>query len=94
MTSRKLERAIEQQCVSYATTRGIQNAKLDKAKRHWPDRVFFCLRAVLLIVEFKRPGERARPGQKAVHRKLEALGFRVYVLDNFDDFKRVLDDVL
>ena len=46
----------------------------------------------IIFIEFKRPGEKATAAQKKEHRKLRARGFEVYVIDNVEDAKRVLDE--
>lgn len=56
-----------------------------------PDRIVFLPGGRFYLVELKRPGGRARASQKALHRKLERLGFQVHVVDDADAFfERIL----
>ena len=90
---RRREIHIEEQCCRYAEIRRWEHIKLDKAKRGWPDRLFFGPDGRSLMVEFKRPGERPRPQQVATHRRLETLGHPVQVVDSFEDFRALLDSL-
>ena len=45
------------------------------------------------IPEVKAPGEVPRPLQKARHRLLKKLGFKVYVLDDEKDIPEILKEV-
>ena len=56
-----------------------------------PDDLFFRA-GVLLIVEFKAPGKKPTPLQLREHARLEAEGFPVHVIDDIDEFKRLLDE--
>ena len=89
----KLERDIENACVRYAELQGWEHIKLDRAKRGWPDRLFLGPDGRRLLVEFKRPGQKARPLQKAVHQRLFVLGHPVHLVDHVADFCLLLDHV-
>ncbi len=91
MPKRKLERHIEKKSVEYAKSYGWMHIKLDRAKRGWPDQLFLGPSRRVFLVEFKRPGEEARPYQLAIHRQLSALGFVVAILDSFEAFCHVFD---
>lgn len=86
MPKRKLEKNIERKCVEYAASCGWMHIKLDRAKRGWPDQLFLGPNRRVFLVEFKRPGEVARPHQLSVHRQLSAVGFDVAILDSFEAF--------
>jgi hypothetical protein len=90
MPSKKLEKHIENACIRHALERGWTHVKLDKAKRNWPDQLFLGPGGSVLLVEFKRPGEKPRPAQKRVHRLLAEIGHRVHVIDSADDFVDLL----
>jgi hypothetical protein len=45
------------------------------------------------FVEVKRPGERPRPIQVKRIEELRKLGFKVFVLDNKNDIKKILDEI-
>lgn len=93
MPSKPLEKHIEKACVRHAIERGWTHVKLDKAKRDWPDQLFLGPGAAVWLVEFKRPGEKPRPGQERIHRLLADLGHHVDVIDDVDAFKRLLERV-
>ncbi len=93
MTSKsQLEKALEKQCCLYAEAFGWAHIKLDNAKRGWPVRLYLGSGSQLLLVEFKRPGEKPTKKQIAVHAMLSALGFPVKIIDDFDDFTCLITD--
>jgi len=51
-------------------------------KRDWPDRLFLLPKGRAFFVEFKREGEKLRPGQRLAKKRLEEQGFRVHVIDS------------
>lgn len=55
-----------------------------------PDRIVLLPGGQMFFVELKRPGVKARPLQQAVHRKLEHLGFTVYVIDSLEHINQLL----
>lgn len=56
-----------------------------------PDRMVLLPIGVILFVELKRPGGKARPLQMATHRILRKLGFDVYVIDSKKQIEEVLN---
>lgn len=90
-TRSKLESHIEKKCCEIADANGFEHIKLDKAKRSWPDRLFLGPLCVSFIVEFKRPGEKTRPQQAALHRRLGRLGHDVYVIDSVEAFRELIN---
>lgn len=58
-----------------------------------PDRIILLPSRRMAFAELKAPGEKPRPLQAARIRQLNALGFRVYVIDNADMIGGVLDEV-
>ena len=58
-----------------------------------PDRIILLPGRCMAFAELKAPGEKPRPLQAARIRQLNALGFRVYVIDNADMIGGVLDEV-
>lgn len=48
----------------------------------FPDRLVFAPGGRFALAELKRPGERPRPLQRLVIRRLRRLGFRVAVVDS------------
>jgi hypothetical protein len=55
-----------------------------QGRRGWPDRMILWEGGNKVFIEFKRPGEDARPLQEYVHEKLKRMGFKVRVYDNAD----------
>lgn len=58
-----------------------------------PDRLVLLPGGRMAFVEVKRPGEKPRPLQKARHRMLRRLGFKVYVLDSVEKIERIIDEI-
>ena len=86
-----LEREIEQKCVRHAGNQGWASVKLDLAHRAWPDRMFLGPSSQMLLVEFKRPGEKPRKNQAALFARFEAMGHPVSIVTSFAEFKDLLD---
>lgn len=53
-------------------------------KRNWPDRLFFLPSGRCFFIEFKRPGEHLRDGQKLAKTRLEKQGLTVHFVDSID----------
>lgn len=49
-----------------------------------PDRIVLLQKGVLLFVELKAPGKKAKPHQLREHTRMRALGHRVEVLDSIE----------
>lgn len=58
-----------------------------------PDRVILLPGGHFAFAELKAPGKTLRPLQKRRKRQLEALGFKVYVVDNPDQIGGVIDEI-
>ena len=58
-----------------------------------PDRIVLLPRGKIGFVEVKLPGERPRPIQVKRIEELRELGFKVFVLDNKNDIKKILDEI-
>ena len=58
-----------------------------------PDRLVLLPGGRMAFVEVKRPGEQPRPLQKARHRMLQRLGFKVYVLDSVEKIGGIIDEI-
>ena len=58
-----------------------------------PDRLVLLPGGRLAFVEVKAPGKPLRPLQVRRKRQLEALGFRVYVIDRPEQIGGVLDEM-
>lgn len=60
----------------------------------WPDRLFLFPGGRLFFVEFKAPGKKPTKLQEAKIRILRRMGFQAHVIDNLDDFKNLLTDII
>ena len=58
-----------------------------------PDRLILLPGGRMAFAELKAPGRIPRPLQLARHKKLRALGFSVYVIDDLDEIGGVLDEI-
>ena len=58
-----------------------------------PDRVILLPGGHFAFAENKAPGKTLRPLQKRRKRQLEALGFKVFVVDNPDQIGGVIDEI-
>ena len=58
-----------------------------------PDRIVLLPGGQLAFVETKATGEKMRPLQKRRKRQLEALGFKVYCLDNTEMIGELLNEI-
>ena len=56
-----------------------------------PDRIILLPGGRIAFAELKAPGRPLRPLQRRRKAQLEALGFRVYVIDNQEQIGGVLD---
>ena len=56
-----------------------------------PDRIILLPGGRIAFAELKAPGKPLRPLQRRRKAQLEALGFRVYVIDNQEQIGGVLD---
>ena len=84
------EDEIEDECVAIAEADGWLVRKMAYVgRRGCRDRDFYK-DGVLLMVEFKAPGEKTRKDQAEEHKVLKANGFVVHVIDNVDDFRGLL----
>lgn len=88
----RLERDLERRCDDHADSEGWEYGKLEKAKRGWPDKIYFGPNSAMLIVEYKLPGEPVRKQQAAVHRRFERLGQPVSVVTSYEQFVSLLAD--
>lgn len=88
---RELEASIEDDVVAWAEQRGWLVRKMQyPGRRGCPDRFFFR-GGNLVIVEFKRPGvKKADPLQVREHKRYTDAGWKVHVINNRDDAKRIL----
>jgi hypothetical protein len=74
----------------YPTRKGNKRDNRNmKYHKHWPDDMIyfpFCPTAV----EYKQLGGKPSKGQLEKHRKLNKVGIQVYVIDNYEDFVKLV----
>lgn len=58
-----------------------------------PDRLILLPGGKVAFAELKGPGKTLRPLQAVRKRQLEALGFRVFVIDSIEQIGGVLDEL-
>lgn len=58
-----------------------------------PDRLVLLPDGLCAFVELKAPNKKPRPLQKARHRLLKKLGFKVYVLDDAEQIGGIIDEI-
>ena len=58
-----------------------------------PDRMVMFPKGRIGFVEVKAPGEKPRPLQRARHKMLMKLGFRVYILDSPEKIREIIDEI-
>ena len=58
-----------------------------------PDRLVLLPFGKLAFVEVKAPNKKPRPLQKARHKMLKRLGFKVYVLDDAEQIGGIIDEI-
>ncbi len=91
----QLEARLERQAVTHARKRGIDSIKLNlQGRRGWPDRLFLLPRGRPLFIELKRVGKKLRPDQERVHARLKPPGYKIFTIDDLDDFRRILKRAL
>jgi len=88
----RLEKSIEVRCCKLARDHGAIAVKLNvESRRGWPDRMILGPKGRMFFVEFKRPGEKPRKLQEFIHKGLYAMGYDVYIVDNENQFRSILD---
>jgi len=86
-----MEKDIEKAVVEYARKRGALVYKFTApGVRNVPDRLFLC-RGQGFFIEFKAPGKIASAGQLREASKIQQQGFDVYVVDNVERGRTIVD---
>lgn len=85
------ERYIEKKVSEYAIKLGWLSRKLQWIGRHGaPDRVYIR-KGKIIFVEFKQWKKKPTEHQRLEHERLRAAGMEVYVIDNIEAGKELLD---
>lgn len=92
----KLEASVENRCVAEMKALGWLGRKMNgMGYKSWPDRLFIPPKKKPKLkpfwVEFKRLGQKPTALQALMHEDLRSRGETVYVIDNYEDFTRILD---
>jgi hypothetical protein len=85
------ESTIEKAVCKYAKAKNWLVYKFSSGVRSVPDRLMFKNKKILLI-EFKAPGKLPTLQQLHNHKKFEKAGFKVHVIDNVEEGKRLIDE--
>ena len=89
-----LESKIEAAVCDYAKSKNFLVYKFTSPNRAAvPDRLFIHPTGFTFFVEFKAEGKTATPQQEREHARLRGHNVTVYVVDNIDLGKRVVDGV-
>lgn len=84
------ESVLVAECVKIAEAHGWLHRKVVYAGRRGAPDDWFFKGGKLLPVEFKKRGEAPDGHQKREHERLAAAGFPVPVIDNVDDFRKIV----
>ena len=89
-----LEKNIENQLTTAVEKAGgIAPKFVSPSLRGMPDRLVLLPDGVCAFVEVKAPNKKPRPLQKARHKMLKRLGFKVYVLDDAEQIGGIIDEI-
>lgn len=87
-----LEKDIERAVCAYAKTKNVDNYKFTSPNRaSVPDRMFVTPSGLIFFIEFKRKGKKPTPAQAREIDRLEQRKVQVFVVDNVDQGKWVID---
>lgn len=88
------ESKLQSQIIKNLDLSGWEVHKVMKSsKAGWPDIEAFK-DGLTIFIETKSEGKDARPLQKFRHRKLEKQGFRVYVIDVWDQYLQLREELI
>ena len=87
-----LEKQIEAKVCEYAKSKGVLAYKFTSPNRAAvPDRLFVRPDGVIFFIEFKRGGQKPTDAQEREHDRLRRHNVNVFVVDNIDSGKMVID---
>jgi len=88
-----LEKVIEKKVCEYAKTKRMIVYKMNPLNnRGIPDRLFLTAKGNIFFIEFKQLGKKPNENQTREIARLRANTIDVYVIDNVDDGKEVVDN--
>lgn len=87
-----LEKDIERKVCEYAKSSGVDHYKFSSPGRAAVcDRMFVSAHGHIWFCEFKREGQKPTPAQEREHARLRSRNVVVYVVDNVDYGKYMVD---
>lgn len=87
-----LEKQIEEKVCDYAKSRGCLVYKFTSPNRAAvPDRLFITSSGKVWFCEFKQQGKKPTAPQEREHHRLRGHKVSVFVIDNVDDGKAMVD---
>lgn len=90
-----LEKPIEKAVCEYAKEQGLLVYKFTSPERRAvPDRMFITPSGKVFFIEFKATGKEATPQQEREHKRLKEYHVWVYVVDNIEQGKLIIDLML
>ena len=90
-----LEKQIESAVCRYARDKGVLAYKFTSpARAAVPDRLFIRPDGVVWFCEFKREGQKPTIPQEREHTKLRGHKVNVFVVDNVEDGRMMVDSML
>lgn len=86
------EKAIEKKLVAEVDKAGGWALKLPCVYvTGLPDRMVLLPGGIIFFVEVKTTSKKPTPVQRLIHKRLERLGFAVYVVDSFEELQTILN---
>ena len=86
------ESDIENKFVTWAVSKGLMAIKLNiSGRRGLPDRLILGHNGKALFIEFKKPNAKATKLQIYMHKMLADRGFKVFVLESFEDAEHICE---
>lgn len=90
-----LEIGEEKKFVAYSRSKNCFAPKFAiPGRRDAPDRLVFCPKGIIFLIEFKRKGEKLRETQKTFHKMMKRLGFPIFTCDTAEEAMGILDRIL
>lgn len=87
-----LEKQIETKVCDYAKTKNVLVYKFTSpARAAVPDRLFIGPTGRVWFIEFKREGQKPTPAQEREHARLRGHNVSVFVIDDVEQGKAVVD---
>ncbi len=89
------EKVIEQKLIKAVKAAGGMALKfISPGMDGVPDRLVLLPEGRMAFVEVKAPGKHMRPLQVKQKSKLESLGFQVYCIDDSEQIKQILEEIM